>query len=42
MWSRHCSRGMPAVIGYDPLLPSGSLRVLRSAESPADVARFWS
>jgi diaminopimelate decarboxylase len=42
MWSRHCSRGMPAVIGYDPLLPSESLRVLRSAESPADVVRFWS
>ena len=42
MWSRHCSRGIPAVIGYDPLLPSSSLRLLRSAESLADVMRFWS
>jgi diaminopimelate decarboxylase len=41
MWSRHCSRGIPAVIGYDPQ-SSGSLRVLRHAETPADVVRFWS
>lgn len=41
MWSRHCSRGIPAVMGYDP---DGAepLRVLRPAESPADVVRFWS
>jgi diaminopimelate decarboxylase len=41
MWSRHCSRGIPAVIGYDPP-PTESLRVLRAAETPADVVRFWS
>jgi diaminopimelate decarboxylase len=41
MWSRHCSRGIPAVIGYDPQR-GDSLRILRRAETPADVVRFWS
>jgi diaminopimelate decarboxylase len=41
MWSRHCSRGIPAVIGYDPQ-QNDSLRILRRAESPEDVVRFWS
>jgi diaminopimelate decarboxylase len=41
MWSRHCSRGIPAVIGYDPGRPE-TLRVLRPAETPGDVVRFWS
>jgi diaminopimelate decarboxylase len=41
MWSRHCSRGIPAVLGFDPQA-SEQLRVLRSAESPADVVKFWS
>jgi diaminopimelate decarboxylase len=41
MWSRHCSRGIPAVIGYEPP-PTESVRVLRAAETPADVVRFWS
>jgi diaminopimelate decarboxylase len=41
MWSHHCSRGIPAVIGYDPH-ESPSLRLLRPAETTADVVRFWS
>lgn len=41
MWSRHCSRGIPAVLGYDPQ-GTGTFRVLRRAETPADVVRFWS
>jgi diaminopimelate decarboxylase len=41
MWSRHCSRVIPAVIGYDPQA-SGSPRILRRAETMADVVRFWS
>jgi len=41
MWSRHCSRGIPAVIGYEPP-PAESVRVLRAAETPADVVQFWS
>jgi diaminopimelate decarboxylase len=41
MWSRHCSRGMPPVFGYDPQNPN-TLRILRRGESPADVVHFWS
>jgi diaminopimelate decarboxylase len=41
MWSRHCSRGIPSVIGYDPQ-QGNSLRILRRAETPEDVVRFWS
>jgi diaminopimelate decarboxylase len=41
MWSRHCSRVIPAVIGYDPEA-SAPLRVLRRAETASDVVRFWS
>lgn len=41
MWSRHCSRGMPLVLGYDQDSPS-PWRVLRRGETPEDVARFWS
>lgn len=42
MWSRHCSRGMPPILGYrlvdgDPLLV-----MLRRGESGSDVVRFWS
>jgi diaminopimelate decarboxylase len=40
MWSRHCSRGIPAVIGYDPER-ADSLRTLRPRETPADMVRFW-
>lgn len=39
MWSRHCSRGMPAAIG---LRRDGTVEVVRAAERPEDVARFWS
>lgn len=38
MWSRHCSRGIPAVLGY----AANGAQLLRNAESPSDVARFWS
>ncbi len=41
MWSRHCSRSIPSVIGYET--PNrNSLRVLRNAETADDVAHFWS
>jgi diaminopimelate decarboxylase len=40
MWSRHCSRGIPAVLGYDPQR-GDSLRVLRPAETPGDILHFW-
>lgn len=40
MWSRHCSRGVPAVVGVrghqDP-----APEVLLPAESSSDVVRFW-
>jgi hypothetical protein len=32
---------MPAVLGHDPA-QEGSFRVLRRAETPDDVVRFWS
>jgi diaminopimelate decarboxylase len=38
MWSRHCSRSMPPVIGLD----GSRLRVLRQAETSEDVVAFWS
>ncbi len=41
MWSRHCSRGIPAVIGYEPERLD-EMRVLRHAETAPDVVRFWS
>jgi len=41
MWSRHCSRGIPAVLGYDPQ-QANPIRLLRAAETPSDVVRFWS
>jgi diaminopimelate decarboxylase len=41
MWSRHCSRGIPAVLGYDRQ-QRRPLRTLRRAETPDDVVRFWS
>lgn len=37
MWSRHCSRGIPLVVGYE----GDRVRPLREHESPADIARFW-
>jgi len=38
MWSRHCSRGMPAVVG----LAESGWQLLRAAERPEDVVAFWS
>jgi diaminopimelate decarboxylase len=38
MWSRHCSRGLPLVLGHD----GDHLRVLKARETPADVVSFWS
>ena len=38
MWSRHCSRGLPAVIG----LTDSGWHLLRAAERPEDVVAFWS
>lgn len=41
MWSRHCSRRIPAVLGYEPN-HKNPLRVLRKPETVDDVVRFWS
>ena len=41
MWSRHCSRGLPLVLGYDATA-AAPVRVLRPAESPSEVVEFWS
>lgn len=38
MWSHHCSRGLPLVLGHD----GDRLVVLKAREKPADVVRFWS
>lgn len=38
MWSRHCSRGMPAVLGWQ----GGHFRTLLKAERPEDVVAVWS
>lgn len=40
MWSRYCSRPIPAVVGYDD--PEGPLITLREAETPDDLVAFWS
>lgn len=41
MWSHHCSRAIPAVIGLDEESES-PFRILRQAEAPSSVVRFWS
>jgi diaminopimelate decarboxylase len=38
MWSRHCSRALPLVLGWR----DGQLSVLKARESLQDVVRFWS
>lgn len=38
MWSRHCSRRIPLVLGYD----GDDLSVLRDRETLDDVVAFWS
>ena len=40
MWSRHCSRSIPPVFGYEPKAAE-PLRVLRRGETPGDIVRFW-
>lgn len=39
MWSRHCSRGMPQVIGIEK---EAKFRTLRKRESTRDMVSFWS
>lgn len=40
MWSRHCSRGIPLVVGYTNE-HDARFRVLRARETPQDLAQFW-
>ncbi len=42
MWSRHCSRGLPLVLGYNEAVSETGFRTLRRRETPEDVAAFWS
>lgn len=42
LWSRHCSRAMPPVVGFERRETGISFRPLRRAESPQDLVRFWS
>jgi diaminopimelate decarboxylase len=42
MWSRHCSRGMPPIVGYRVRGSDVELSILRRGETPEDVVRFWS
>lgn len=42
MWSRHCSRGIPVVIGVSrDTAGELAVRVLRNAERTTDIVRFW-
>jgi diaminopimelate decarboxylase len=40
MWSRHCSRGLPKVVGFECGCED-AFRTLLRRETPSDVARFW-
>lgn len=40
MWSRHCSRAIPAVLGWEG--DGQPMKVLRKRETAEDVVRFWS
>jgi diaminopimelate decarboxylase len=42
MWSRHCNRAMPAVIGHRISGDDVELSVLRERESAEDLVRLWS
>ena len=42
MWSRHCNRGMPAVLGYRDGADGPRVTVLRERESADAVVRQWS
>lgn len=37
MWSRYCSRPMPAVVGFD----GDTMRLLKRQEEPGALVRFW-
>ena len=39
LWSRHCNRGLPLVLGYST--NPWRFRVLLAGETPEDVVRFW-
>lgn len=39
LWSRHCSREMPKVIGYS--IEQNKLRILKQKESIDDIINFW-
>lgn len=41
LFSRHCSRPAPAVYGYRSTGDGISLDLLKPAETPEDVMRFW-
>ncbi len=41
LWSRHCSRSLPLVLGYSGEVPL-EFTVLHRGESPSDVVEFWS
>jgi diaminopimelate decarboxylase len=40
MWSRHCSRSMPRVVGYER--DGTRFCTLRNRETPEGITRFWS
>ncbi len=40
MWSRHCSRGMPTVLGYDEAA-GPEFKLLRAKETVEDMVAFW-
>ncbi len=39
LWSRHCSRGIPLVVGYEGKIPN--FVVLRERETASDLVRYW-
>lgn len=41
LFSRHCSRPAPAVYGYRTTDDNLSIVLLKPAETPEDVMRFW-
>jgi diaminopimelate decarboxylase len=41
MWSRHCSRGIPEVVGLRGESPHPWVQTLRPRETAQDIVRFW-
>ncbi len=39
LWSRHCNRGIPEIVGYKE--NGQKFELLRAAESPSDIVNFW-